>query len=215
MDHIEAIIAASAALFIALIVAATPGLKSILSAWLKRWENKLIQSSAKRAYRNGIERLAEFHTVLEQIRDLPWVDRVLVMVGKNGGGTPKPGKPYTVEAIHGWSQKPDAYPEKLYNYQMQIDAFYIEMINRMIKEGMVINKTDGMPANAVLTALYKQENVFESITFCVNLSDHELIFLSVASYTKSFTEGEIAKVLIHLNRMRSIFTTTVANSNEN
>lgn len=208
-DGFEAVWGAVIVLILGAIAAATPAVKSLITAWFKRFENKLVQSSTRIAYRNGIERLAEFHGVLEQLRDLEYVDRTMVLVGKNGGGTPQPGKIYTVEAIHGWSNREGHHPEREYNYRMRVDAFYMEMLLKVIKDGIVINKTADMPPKALLTSLYKNEGVFESLVFPVNLTDSELIFLSVASYTRSFSELELSKILLLLNRMRSIFTTTV------
>lgn len=209
MEHINVILAAVATFIATILLAITPQIRGVLNAYLMRFQKKFERSSMGIAYRNGIERLAEFHAVLEQIRELDYVDRVLVLVGKNGGGTPQPGKSYTVEALHGWSSKPDHHPEKAYNYQMRVDSYYMDMIVKMIKEGYVVNKTSEMPPKALLTSLYKEEGVFESMAFSVQLTDNELIFLSVANYKQSFTELQVAKLTMYLARMRSIFTTTI------
>lgn len=210
LEHVNTIVAAVVAFVVAILIAITPAVKRLFLAYIKRFEDKITRSSNKIAYRNGIERLAEFHTVLEDIRDLEYVQRVLVLVGKNCGGTPQPGKAYTVEALHGWSQRENDHPEKLYNYAMRVDAYYIEMILKLIQDGWAVNKTATMPPKALLTGLYLQEGVIESLAFCVNLTDNELIFLSVANYERSFTEGETAKIMMYLTRLRSIFTTTVS-----
>lgn len=184
----------------ALVTTFFTGAKGILSAWMEKIRRKINRVE----YTDGILRVARFHTLLENLKMMPFVDRVLVFVGLNCGGIPDPAKPYTVSCFYGWSQVPGKHPEQAYNFPLRVDAAYMEMLAEVIAKGKSIQTTASMPDNAQLKKYYEEEGVTQAVLHFLRLSDNDFLYLSTGTYGPAFTPGQMSQIELMVERVRSV-----------
>jgi hypothetical protein len=184
------------------VTAIATGFRDIIAAFFKRWVLQI--ESGKKKYIDGVRTKTEFHECLERIGRLDFVDRVLIFTGTNCGGVPDAKKPYIVRCFYGWSNVPGKNPENQYNFNLKVDAHYMRMIERIIADGVVQVKTDDMPEDSQLRGYYKNEGVVISRLYSLYLSDTELIYCSIASYSKVYLQSEIDKINFEVDRIRSV-----------
>lgn len=195
------------ALILTAVVAGVVAVIAVLFSGVKRYLEKVIELRIKRLdrseYANGFQLYAEVDQVIEGIRNLPYVDRVITFNGQNGGGKPTPGEKYTVQAFNVFSKVSHDIPD-VYKFIYNVDSYYCMMLQKMIQDGYVVNETKSMPEGAVLRNLYLEEGVVCSILYFVCLSDNTLTFISVGSYKENFTAPQIAKIELFVARLRAL-----------
>lgn len=195
---VTGLVGVSAALF--------TGVREVVNAWFARWKSGV----GRVQHFQGIKEIAKWHSIIESIRALPYVDRVLVFTGRNGGGVPKPGKPYYVCCTGGWSTLPDSHPERLYAGPLIVDAAYMNLIVETIAAGKVLANTEAMPKEAMLRKYYEEEKVIESVFYLLSLDSAEMIYCSVATYTKTFLPHELARVEMVVDQVRGLMGTSLS-----
>lgn len=202
MDILLPVLIALAAAAAGVAAAAGTGVKGIVAAWFKRRERAML----KEGYAQGLKNLAEFSGILERLRRVQSVDRVLVFVGQNGGGLPVPGKPYTVRSYFGWSTRPGVESLGNYNFDLLVDRAYMTMLLKMIEEGSVVNTTETMSDGAILRTFYRDEGVKQSLLYFLNCDESQLVYLSVASYAGEFTADQKVLIEMEVQRLRAVMT---------
>lgn len=210
MDSLgQPIVIAVVAVVVTWLTAVQSGLREVTLAYLKRWKVRIEATEGKRAHIDGIRRIKEFKLTLDQLENLSFVTRVLLFVGSNCGGTPTPGKPYTVKCIDGWSHRKGEHPEQMYDFALRVDAAYADTLLRLIAEGIVVNETDRMPEKSQLRRFYETEKVLHSVLLPIDLTATDFLFISLAKYDEpAFTEPQVAQITLIIQRLRSIFIVT-------
>lgn len=152
-------------------------------------------------------RMICFHTQVELVKKLPNVQRILLFAGANGGGLPDPGKPYRVISKYGWAEDPHPNPHQNYNYSLQVDRGYCELLQRMIRDGRAVVTYASM-SDFMLKKYYHIEGVVQSVMYLLSVDQEngEIMYLSVASYNREFTDGELQYIDVRVDRMRSILS---------
>jgi len=178
------------------VVAIMGGLKELVLAWLERWSK-----SAKSYMAGQIGKMASYMEAIDAIKAVHNVDRVLVFRGKNGGGLPRPGKPYSVKAVHGWAKDPRRDPMHRYNFDMPIDAYYARLLEEMIKKGVVEIDPGGIPDEASLKTYYKSEGVIESRLYYLGIMGDELLYISVATFDGPFSQEDRVEIDLAAQRV--------------
>lgn len=194
--------AAIAASLAALGTALLAGFKDVIAAFFKKWAHSV--ERGKRNYADGVKRIADFHECLERIGRLEFVDRVLIFTGTNCGGVPDPKKPYIVRCFYGWASDPAKHPEENYNFDLKVDAHYMQMVCAMIEKGIVEVHTGTMPPDSQLRGYYSTEGVHSSRLYRLHLDETALIYASVASYTREFTQSERDRINLEIDRIRDV-----------
>lgn len=181
-----------------IITALAIGLKGVIAEIMETWRSRI----AKRRYSLGFKAISDFHDILEKLKPMPNVDRVLVFSGKNCGGMPEAGKPYTVNCFYGWPQ--DATSR--YSFSIQIDKTYCDMLEKVVQKGKSIQNTSTMPEDSILREYYETEGVFQTVLFYLNInrSNNELVFASVGSYHRDYTNNEMAQLDLVFMQLREL-----------
>lgn len=197
------IVAGIATAVLTLTLTATTVFRSVLEEVGKLLVRKLQRKS--RDFSNGLESLAKFYSIFEQIRELKYVDRVSLFEGRNGGGIPKAGSVFTIRSIFGWSNR-DVHPEDKYDALFKVDSHYISMLRDVIDKGVVTLNVDELPKGSMLHAFYREEGVVCSQIFFVQLDDasNSLIYASIASYTKPFDEIQMNRLSLLIQQIRGL-----------
>ncbi|MGL6095049.1 MAG: hypothetical protein ACRC7O_04515 [Fimbriiglobus sp.] len=199
-DTVLIVITALAAGLAGIILVTSTGVKALVETYFEQRKKRMIA----RDYSRGLENIAEFSAIIQQVKNMECVDRILVFNGQDSGGLPKPGKPYTVRAFIGWSSKIGESVLDLYNYDLQIDKHYALMLTDLVDHGSVVNTPADMPDDAFLKACYLDEGVAQSLLYFIRCDGAQLTFLSVASYRRVFTPGERVRVDLLVGRLRAI-----------
>jgi hypothetical protein len=194
-----AITAAVAAGVVTLLASTFSGLKGVIEAKFAEWRRSLL----RRSYAHGLGATVEFTTLVEQMKKIEAVDRVLVFVGQDSGGLPKAGKPYTVRAHIGWSNKVEVDVLRRYNYDLQVDTTYGEMLLEMVEKGVVVNTTEEMP-DSFLKTCYRDEGVVQALVYFIDCDGSQLTFLSVANYRSAFTPEQKVRIELLVGRLRAL-----------
>lgn len=164
-----------------------------------------IQMSDRR-YRNGLEEVAKFHAIFERMREMEFIDRLLVFEGKNCGGIPRAGKPFTIHSMFGWSNAPSRHPEQVYDADFRVDSHYIEMLRNLIEKRSLEIKTEDLPKGSQLRSFYTVEGVVASNIYFLRINDDEgsLVYASVASYRAPFNEDQSNRINLMIERIRGL-----------
>lgn len=152
-------------------------------------------------------RMVDFHQQLEMVKKLANVQRILLYAGANGGGLPDPDKPYRVMSKHGWAEDPHPNPHANYNYSLKVDRGYCEMLQRMVRDGRVV-LTYATMSDFMLKKYYHIEGVVQSVLYLLSIDtdNGEIMYLSVASYKRDFTDEELQYIDVRVDRMRSVLS---------
>lgn len=199
-DWTVSILSAIGVLVAGSLLAVGIGFRKVIDAFFSRWSEQI----KNKQYQKGLSQQFEVAVVLDQLRQLAAVDRVLWFVGRNGGGLPKPGQKYTVRAEHGWTSDGRLDVLTMYNFDLIVDHHYIDMLIAMLKEGSVKNTVETMPDGAILKAYYRDEGVKQSLLYTLNIAKDELNYLSIASYKGEFTKEQIARIEMLVMRLRGL-----------
>jgi len=194
----------------AAITLAVTGIIAAIAAVIKKYIEKrgerLINGPADRTqYYEGFLRFAKFHKELESLRDIEAVERVLLFVGCNGGGIPDPTQPYTVVCRYGWAQDPNKDPASAHNFKLLVDRVYCEMLAAVVKNGRVLETTSEMP-QCMLKKYYEIEGVHQTAIYFLNIdpNSNEMMYASFGSYKRKFSDKELAKMDVLVDRLRAI-----------
>ena len=201
--------AAIALLLVTLITALSNGLKGVLEVWfqkIKRWTSG---GSYRKSYALGLKAVAEFYGFIEHVSKLEFVDRALVFVGNNCGGLPTPTKKYTVRCFYGWCKDPKSKAMELYNFPLHVDSHQATMLQEVVENGFSLLTTSKMPEDCQLKKYYSNENVVQSFVgfIKINEDDNELIYMTIANYTRDFTPTEIGQLQLLVERVRALVGT--------
>lgn len=199
-EWVTIVLTAVGASIVAVLATLTTNIKRLLDTLFDR----IINHWLRKRYRRGLEKATDVALILDQIRQLGTIDRVLWFVGENGGGIPTVGRKYTVRAERGWSKKNDIDVLKRYNFDLVVDSLYCEMLVKMMTDGKVINTVQSMPDSAILKVFYQDEGVKQAVIYYLGIVDNQLHYLSVASYEKEFTPIELIRVEMLIQRLRSL-----------
>lgn len=198
MDPKEVIIAVSAGL-IALIGTIVVGFRSVVMAYFDRWVDKI----KRQRYTHGLNMLAEFLYAFDELCSLKSVERYMLLEGKDSGGLPEPGKPYTVRCLRGQSkvaEKPN--PFSLYSFDISVDSHYCEMLKRIVQDGQITLNSKEMP-DGLLKGYYEAEGVSQAVICYVGIVEARLIFVSLAKYQGGFSKADNIAIGLGLSKLRS------------
>lgn len=185
-----------------LLLAFNTGAKTYITAWFAKVTKKL--EDGPKIYKNGIEKYCEFHIGLEKIGKLKYVTRVLLFRGSNCGGVPSPGQPYIVRCFYGWAEDPTLNPEEKYNFNLKVDAYYMQMLLKVIELKVLEVTTSEMPKGSQLRYYYENERVHTARIYKLSIDKTELKYMSVASYTGGFTDEQRNEIDLTVDRVRSV-----------
>jgi hypothetical protein len=202
VDPWYVVIAAIATGIVGLLTAFFSGVKGVVTAWLRRLERR----AGANDYHRGVKGIIQWYEIIESLKELEYVDRVLIFSGTNSGGVPLPGKPYYVACTGGWATN-GKHPERLYVGPMMVDLHYMKMIGEIIERGVSVQTVADMPVESMLRNLYAGEGVVQSLLFCLSLDSSELIYCSVASYHAKFDVGQVATINVIVSRIRGLLGT--------
>lgn len=207
MDWQTQLTAGIATLTLGTIVTLVTVFKGVLQAWGNRLIRRIEMTEKK--YVSGFDQVASFDAIFLRLRDLKFVDRVMLLRGDNCGGIPSAGKPYKVRSTFGSSSILGLHPEDMYKTPFAVDPPYIAMLCEMLTAGMVVMTRETMPKGSVLRDFYDEEGVFQSLVFYLQIDkeDSSLRFFSVANYTRAFTSSETSQIRLLANRIRAVMTT--------
>ncbi len=198
MDQKEVIIAVSAGL-IALIGAIVVGFRSVVMAYFDRWVEKI----KRQRYTHGLNRLAEFLYAFDELCALKSVERYMLLEGKDSGGLPEPGKPYTVRCLRGQSKVPEKpNPFILYSFDILVDSHYCELLKRIVQDGQITLNSKEMP-DGLLKGYYEAEGVSQAVICYVGIVEARLIFVSLAKYQGEFSKADNIAIGLGLSKLRS------------
>ncbi len=195
---INQIIIVTTSLIVVVVGAFTIGMRKVIAASFDKWADRILTKK----YKLGLHRVSEFMAAFDNIASLGFVERIMMLEGRNCGGIPEPGKPYMVECIRGKSIDGKANPKELYNFGIPIDSAYFAMLKRIIEEKKVVYKTSEM-TESLLKDCYVSEGVFAAVIAFVGIVEGAMIFVSIANYTREFTHAELMKLDLMLMRLRS------------
>lgn len=200
----DAVLLAVVAAIISIIVTFATGLRSVVTAWLKRMEVQV----AIGHHASNLRDIAHFHEAMESLRDLEFIDSVLIFTCNNCGGVPKPGKPYYVQATMGWSTGLNKHPERLYAGPLSVDAEYMKMILILLNKTAIVLSRSEMNKESLLHKYYEREGVVQSTLHTLSIDAKELIFISIASLRAEFQEHELTLIASVVARVRGLMGTT-------
>jgi hypothetical protein len=176
------------------------GLKDVIKAFCARWTDRINRSNLE----TGLEAKAAYFSIVNSLQKKDFVDRVLLLVGHNGGGIPTAGGEYTMRAFYGYcSRQPtNNDPMDLYLHPLVVDEFYIRMLQEMLRSGRVINTVKDMPEDAMLRRYYEAEGVTQSVLYFLKIADNSLYYLSVGNYSRPFLGLELAQIELAVTQLR-------------
>ena len=198
MDINNIVIAVSAGL-IALIGAVLVGFRGVVMAYFDSWMDRI----KRQRYAHGFDTIADFYQTFESIASLKSIERHMLLEGKDSGGLPTPGKPYTVRALLGKTKvegKED--PPALYGFDILVDLHYCEMLKRIIQDGHILISTATMP-ECFLKNCYTSEGVTQSLICYVGIVENNLVFTSFSKYSGEFTRSDIIAIGLGVAKLRS------------
>lgn len=195
------ILVAVSAGVVLIVTAFLGGFKELITIWF----SKISKRMKRKTYAHSVERLAEFLEIFQSIQEIKAIQRCLVLHGKNCGGLPTPGKPYTVRAVHGWTTKTGKKdPFLLHNFDLQVDVHYIRLLEDVIKIGYSEQVFDLMPNDSKLKMLYEMEGVKYEQLHYLGLIDGELLFISASAYDQTeFDRSTHLQLQSAIDRMRA------------
>jgi len=188
---------------LAAVVALVTALTPLLHRWLKSWLDS--DTRSLRRHVCGFEQIAMLYRLFQSLSNLPYVGRVLILVGHNCGGPPRPDEPYWVRGLHGMApdDKPD--PTERYGFDMPVDAAYVRTLLQMIQKGSYEFHTESnVDKNSKLARLYREEGIKHSILYFLQISENRLLYFSVARYDDpAFSEDEKTEIEHWVDRLRA------------
>ena len=200
----ESLLAALLAGVAGVTVASFGGLRRVIEAAFDRWARRLAGQAPGLTPIALFGYLAEFNAILSETKTMPTVSRVLVFVGRNGGGLPEPGKKYTVHAQTGWDSSGSRIHER-FAFDLIIDDHYADMLLRAHRNGWAEMIPDQMP-ECLLKRIYRGEGVKNSLIYGLthDPSDNSFAYASFASYTGRISDDDRAALDVLVHRIRGL-----------
>lgn len=190
-------------------LAITAGLATLVTVFFqqisKKVQFKLEQwkIQTRSLHFEGLTQLKKWYEIIETLKNLDYVDCVLIFTGRNGGGVPEPGRPYYVSARIGFSTvKNDV--AKMYEGPLPIDSYYMGYLLDMIKNQVFVITIKDMPITANIYKYYQEEGVVQAIWYPLRVESTELLYCSIASYKKNFEPHEMAKISMIIEKLRGL-----------
>lgn len=154
-----------------------------------------------------VEQHAEFQSILTSAKAIPNVERILVFIGHNAGGLPREGCRYTVRCVAGWTVKgtDPSLPVRQFQFDLDIDTTYAEMLNRVNTKGWSDEVTAKMEPGSLLRGIYEADGVMVSIVHKIHHEKRRNLFVycSAASYAREFTDSERSQIAVLASRLRA------------
>lgn len=170
-----------------------------LLAFFSKW----YEERKRRKTAEGLQAVGDYLTLLDSMKALGFVDRVMLFVGHNGGGLPKAGEEYTVRAYYGWALN-GSNPVSRYRAPLIIDGHYCNMLCDMVQRGHVVNTTADMDVLSNLRGYYQAEGVVQSVAVFLTVFGNNLYYVSVANFSRPFTTPELSEIGRITNQLRGI-----------
>ena len=166
-------------------------------------QNALIASEARlKRYRAGfVDQIACYEVFNTMLRD--GADRVILWAGKNTGGVPTVGKPYTVTPVQGVTRFDTENIITSYK-NLPVDLAYIQMLLKSLTAPLtvVINDPETMESG-ILKEFYQAEGITQAILvgLGLDLDDNTYNYISIATHRGKFTPQQITKFRIASNEI--------------
>jgi hypothetical protein len=156
-------------------------------------------------YRAGfIDQIACYELFNHMLRD--GADRVILWAGKNSGGVPSVGKPYTVTPVQGVTKFDVENIIPSYR-NLPVDLPYINMLLKTLEAPLTVieNHPETMP-DGMLKNFYLAEGVTHSIIvgLDVDMEDNSYNYMSIATHRGKFTPQQIVKFTVACNEIRQL-----------
>lgn len=155
---------------------------------------------------DGMERAQASYSILSNMRMDTTASRVLLLVGHNGGGYPRPDSPFYTTVLF-WSiddsQTPSATAVTQYK-SLPVDAEHIKMLLDAEKSSPVILDVDRMPPSQ-WKRYYQAEGVKHSLIFFLEIKDRKFLYCSVAKHEDTpFSENEITTLSLKAEALKRL-----------
>ena len=164
-----------------------------LQLTVKKWFND-------RKYINGFGKVSEAGKIMQEMTKCG-ADRVMLFAGKNGGGIPSVGKPYSVSLIQAAGHGVDHSIATDY-VDLPVDMHYVSLLENIGRHGYEELHFDDLPESQI-KHYYHAENVTHSLWVFVGLKDMSFLFLSISKhFEQPFTEDEKTRLLLKAQSIR-------------
>lgn len=209
LDSTDAVNAGVASVITAALAALAYGVRSVILAAFRRVESQM--SAESRRYAVGVEglkRVIQFWEILEAASQLPFIDRILIFSGANGGGTPKPGKSYNVSCNWSYCVDKSKHTDRIYAGPLRVDTHYVKMLLDLIEHKQIELTTSEMHKDSMLRGYYETEGVVQSRVYFLSFDSNgrELLFCTLANYSRKFTPNEARQIDMIVNRLRALMS---------
>lgn len=196
-----AILAAVGTGLAVVLAASFAGLRKVLDAFFDRLAWRVGRSAPSAT--SFLMSVAEYDEILHIAQSLPTVGRTVVFVGRNCGGLPTVGKPYTVKGLTGWSNTGERIGRR-FAFDLEIDEEYADMLRRVHRDGGIALDVARMPPS-LLRRIYRQEGVKYSHIYQLwhSPETNEFVYASFAGYDGPISEGDLSQVELLVARLRS------------
>lgn len=164
-----------------------------LQCYLKQWFND-------RKYINGFERVGAVGKIMDEMQ-VCGADRIMLFAGKNGGGIPSVGKPYSVSLIQAVGNGVDHSIATDY-IDLPVDMHYVGLLEDIGRKGNVAIHTNELP-ECQIKHYYNAENIQHSLWVFIGLRDMSFLFVSISKhFERPFTDEEKTRLLLKANSIK-------------
>lgn len=186
--------------FVAIIGAIVIGFRKVFVVVVDQFIKRIRQKN----YLRGLRETADFLSSLEELDRLVMVERYGLFEGKDSGGLPQAGKPYTVRCLKGkTSVRGKVSPQEKYSFDIQIDTAYINLLTKIVEEGVIRIKTSEMEPG-LLKDLHESEGVSDTLIFFLGIVDYRLLFLGVSRYAdREFGKTDQIGINLVVSKLRA------------
>lgn len=181
-----------------LLVATATAAATILGVYVKQRRGTSVE---RKAALQSIHTTYEVKQAMRMMLGSDHVDRVLILRTHNGAGTPTPGKPLKVSAIHvetTLEDLSDAYQN------IQVDAHYVGLLCTLLEDKEVPVVTNDLP-RSLLKTIYQREGVQYSRWFKLVATGSGLYYCSVSSTGTGFSPEEEFAIQTGIAKLRAAF----------
>lgn len=130
------------------------------------------------------------------------VERAMVLMLTNGGGTPRIGAKLYVSALVNVTQDVPSHRIPVYK-QLEVDMPYIEMLLEAANRGKSMQLTEVME-RGLLRDLYREEGVKFSEVWHLTQTDGAYFFASFSTYTDTHLVGAQADMRIAASEIKRV-----------
>jgi len=148
---------------------------------------------------------ADIQRICTQLVKDSEVERALVLMLTNGGGTPKIGAKLYVSALVNVTQDVPSHRIPIYK-QLEVDMPYIEMLLGASIRGRSMQLTETME-RCMLRDIYAEEGVRYSEVWHLMQTDDAYFFVAFSTYTQIHLVGAQADMRIATNEIKRVLQT--------